>query len=62
MTNFPDEPSWHQRAKFPEDIKLDEAARNWVSRHSAADPSRPLRRLAADAAVTAAIAGAYGLG
>lgn len=62
MTQYPEEAAWPQRPKFPEDIKLDEAARNWVSRHSAADPSRPLRRLVADAAVTAAIAGAYGLG
>jgi hypothetical protein len=46
--------------QMPEDIKLDEAGRNWVARQSAADPERPLRLLAADAAVTAAIAQAYG--
>lgn len=46
--------------QLPEDIKLDEASRNWVARQSAADPQRPLRLLAADAAVTAAIAQAYG--
>lgn len=45
---------------FPDDIELDEAGRNWVSRQSAADPRRPLRSLAADAAVTAAIGNAYG--
>ncbi|MGC2192584.1 MAG: hypothetical protein WA751_09655 [Candidatus Dormiibacterota bacterium] len=45
---------------FPDDIELDEAGRNWVSRQSAADPQRPLRSLAADAAVTAAIGNAYG--
>jgi len=45
---------------FPDDIELDEAGRNWVSRQSAADPQRPLRRLAADAAVMAAIGDAYG--
>jgi hypothetical protein len=39
---------------------LDEAGRNWVSRQSAADPERPLRRLAADAALTAAIGQVYG--
>jgi hypothetical protein len=47
--------------QFPDDIELDEAGRNWVSRQSAADPQRPLRHLAADAAVTAAIGNAYGL-
>jgi len=46
--------------QFPDDIELDEAGRNWVSRQSAADPQRPLRHLAADAAVTAAIGNAYG--
>ncbi|HVB14588.1 MAG TPA: hypothetical protein VNH38_07525 [Candidatus Dormibacteraeota bacterium] len=46
--------------QFPEDIELDEAGRNWVNRQSAADPRRPLRSLAADAAVTAAIGNAYG--
>jgi hypothetical protein len=46
--------------QLPDDIKLDEAGRNWVARQSAADPQRPLRLLAADAAVTAAIAQAYG--
>ncbi|MGH7642339.1 MAG: hypothetical protein ACRENX_04880 [Candidatus Dormibacteria bacterium] len=46
--------------QYPDDIDLDEAGRNWVSRQSAADPRRPLRRLAADAAVTAAIGDAYG--
>jgi hypothetical protein len=45
---------------LPEDIHLGEAGRNWVNRQSAADPQRPLRRLAADAAVTAAIGQAYG--
>ncbi|HVC21915.1 MAG TPA: hypothetical protein VNH82_00520 [Candidatus Dormibacteraeota bacterium] len=45
---------------IPEDIHLDEAGRNWVTRQSAADPARPLRNLAADAAVTAAIGQAYG--
>jgi len=45
---------------FPDDIELDEAGRNWVTRQSAADPARPLRNLAADAAVTAAIGNAYG--
>ena len=44
----------------PDDIKLGEAGRNWVARQSAADPQRPMRLLAADAAVTAAIAQAYG--
>jgi len=47
-------------AHLPEDIQLDEAGRNWVSRQSAADPERPLRRLAADAALTAAIGQVYG--
>jgi hypothetical protein len=47
-------------AEIPEDIKLDEAGRNRVSRQSAADPLRPVRSLAADAAVTAAIGDAYG--
>ncbi len=46
--------------QFPDDIELNEAGRNWVSRQSAADPQRPLRSLAADAAVTAAIGNAYG--
>ncbi len=46
--------------QFPDDIKLDEAGRNWVNRQSAADPQRPLRSLAADAAVMAAIGQAYG--
>lgn len=46
--------------EVPADIKLDEAGRNWVARQSAADPQRPMRLLAADAAVTAAIAQAYG--
>lgn len=46
--------------QFPDDIELDEAGRNWVNRQSAADPKRPLRSLAADAAVTAAIGNAYG--
>jgi hypothetical protein len=45
---------------MPEDIKLGEAGRNWVARQSAADPQRPVRLLAADAAVTAAITQAYG--
>jgi hypothetical protein len=45
---------------IPEDIHLDEAGRNWVTRQSAADPGRPMRNLAADAAVTAAIGQAYG--
>jgi hypothetical protein len=49
-------------ARLPEDIQLDEAGRNWVSRKTAADPARSLRRLAADAAVTAAIGQAYGSG
>ena len=48
------------REQLPEDIQLDDAGRNWVARQSAADPERPLRLLAADAAVTAAIAQAYG--
>jgi hypothetical protein len=46
--------------QVPEDIKLGEAGRNWVARQSAVDPQRPIRRLAADAAVSAAIAQAYG--
>ena|GEM_PF-5429004 len=52
----------HTGAKdqVPDDIKLGEAGRNWVARQSAADPQRPVRLLAADAAVTAAIAQAYG--
>ncbi len=45
---------------IPEDIHLDEAGRNWVTRQSAAYPGRPVRNLAADAAVTAAIGQAYG--
>lgn len=46
--------------QLPDDIELDEASRNWVTRQSEVDPQRPLRRLAADAAVTAAIGQAYG--
>ncbi|MGC1185118.1 MAG: hypothetical protein WBA31_08220 [Candidatus Dormiibacterota bacterium] len=45
---------------IPEDIHLDEAGRNRVTRKSAADPARPLRSLAADSALTAAIGQAYG--
>ncbi|MGA9774753.1 MAG: hypothetical protein WBU92_02415 [Candidatus Dormiibacterota bacterium] len=44
---------------LPEDIKLGEAGRNWVDRHRAAEPDREVRKLAADASVTAAIASAY---
>ena len=45
---------------FPDDIALSEAGRNWVRRRHAAEPSHEVRRLAADAAVTASIASAYG--
>ncbi|MHB1499718.1 MAG: hypothetical protein ACYCYK_00875 [Candidatus Dormibacteria bacterium] len=44
---------------FPPDIELDEAARNWVRHHSAA-AARPMRQVAADAAITSAIGRAYG--
>ncbi len=46
--------------RIPEDIELDEAGRNWVHRHHA--HTRPLRQMAADAAITSAIGGAYGAG
>lgn len=45
---------------LPEDIALGEAGRNWVNRRRASEPHGEVRRLAADAFVTAAIAGAYG--
>ena len=46
--------------RIPDDIELDEAGRNWVQRHQA--HTRPLRQMAADAAITAAIGGVYGAG
>ncbi|MGH7610894.1 MAG: hypothetical protein ACREN4_02630 [Candidatus Dormibacteria bacterium] len=46
--------------ELPEDIELNEAGRNWVSRQSEAAPRRSVRQLAADAAVTAAIGQVYG--
>ncbi|MHB1526112.1 MAG: hypothetical protein ACYCZN_07530 [Candidatus Dormibacteria bacterium] len=46
--------------RIPEDIELDEAGRNWVHRHRS--HPRPLRQMAADAALTSAIGGAYGAG
>ncbi len=45
---------------FPPDIELDEAARNWVRHHH--KHARPMRQMAADAAVTSAIGRAYGQG
>ncbi|MGH9070487.1 MAG: hypothetical protein ACRDX8_04815 [Acidimicrobiales bacterium] len=61
MTNHPHRADHSGAAdQLPEDIQLDEAARNWVARQSAEDPGRSLRFLAADAALTAAIGRAYG--
>jgi len=59
-TEFPTANQAGGSEPFPEDIELDEAGRNWVSRQSASDPHRTLRHVAADAAVTAAIGNAYG--
>lgn len=55
-----DQPRPSEADRFPEDIHLSEAGRNWVTRQTAAQPCRPLRQLAADAAVTAAIGQVYG--
>ncbi len=48
----------HPPLEFPPDIELDEAARNWVHLHR--EHARPMRQVAADAAVTSAIGSAYG--
>jgi hypothetical protein len=49
-----------RHSAFPADIELDEAARNWVRHHQ--EHARPMRQMAADAAVTSAIGRAYGQG
>ncbi|MHB1576091.1 MAG: hypothetical protein ACYCX9_06220 [Candidatus Dormibacteria bacterium] len=49
-----------RHSTFPPDIELDEAARNWVRHHP--EKARPIRQMAADAAVTSAIGRAYGQG
>lgn len=46
--------------RYPTDIELDEAARNWVRQHTASAAPRPMRQIAADAAITSAIGRAYG--
>ncbi|HVD03575.1 MAG TPA: hypothetical protein VNF75_05515 [Candidatus Dormibacteraeota bacterium] len=46
--------------RYPTDIELDEAARNWVRQHTATAAPRPMRQIAADAAITSAIGRAYG--
>ncbi len=54
-----DRPDHQGMPGFPPDIELDEAARNWV-RHHAHAAARPMRQVAADAAITSAIGQAYG--
>ncbi len=46
----------------PDDVHLGESARNRLGRLRAAEPERPIRELAADAAVTAAIDATYQAG
>ncbi len=62
MTHYPEEPDWTKRSGMPEDIELSEAGRNWVSRRCAREPQRPIRQMAADAAVMSAIGQVFEIG